>query len=64
MVIGFKSNILNSVHFSVLKSLIVYFCFNFLCINQYEIVLSTTVNMIKLLHYSLWAHFSAYEDSL
>lgn len=57
MIIELKSNILNSVYFSVLKSLSVHFCFNFLCINQYETVLSTIVNMINLLHYSLWPIF-------
>lgn len=49
MIIDFKSHVLNSVYFSVLKSLIVCFLFQCFCINPYETVLSTTVNMIKIL---------------
>lgn len=34
---------------------------SFLFTNQYETVMSTLVNMIKVLCYSLWAYFSGYQ---
>jgi hypothetical protein len=64
MIIEIKNNILNLVCASVLKSHTLNVCFNFLYINQYEMVLSIMVNVLKILHYSLCAQFSGYQGNL